>query len=83
MLHSPHGHRGLGAGRVPGAFLNALYVQYLSKQEQVAALFREDPMKLGAILFLAFIMPFGFFVLAGMAGRHLLKAYRRRPALAH
>jgi hypothetical protein len=40
-------------------------------------------MKLGAILFLAFVMPFGFFVLAGMAGRHMLKAYRRRLVLAH
>jgi len=40
-------------------------------------------MKLGAILFLAFVMPFGIFVLAGMAGRHMLKAYRRRPVPAH
>ena len=38
-------------------------------------------MKLGAVLFLAFVMPLGWLVLAGMAGRHMLKAYRRRFAV--
>ena len=37
-------------------------------------------MKVGAVLFLAFVMPFGWLVLAGMAGKHMLKSYRRRQA---
>ena len=39
-------------------------------------------MKLGALLFLALVMPFGLFVLAGMAVKHVVRSMRMRQVTA-
>lgn len=39
-------------------------------------------MKTGTLLFLALVMPFGCFILAGMGLKYLLDLHRRRQAAA-
>lgn len=35
-------------------------------------------MKTATLIFVALVMPFGFFVVAGVLGKRMLDAYRRR-----
>lgn len=63
----------------PGFAMRRAYAVTMAKG--TATPLWRDAMKTTTLIFVAVVMPFGFFVVAGVLAKRMLEAYRRRHTL--